>query len=37
MSLVPEEGRKRRRTEEIACKWALNLLFSYKMDFFEDK
>lgn len=30
------EGKKR-RTETVAYKWALSVLFSYKMDFFGDK
>lgn len=30
------EGKKR-RTEAVAYKWALSVLFSYKMDFFADK
>lgn len=29
------EGKK--RTETVAYKWALSVLFSYKMDFFGDK
>lgn len=36
MCLVPEEDGKK-RTKEAVYKCALNILFSYKIDFFGDK